>query len=525
MSGKSALNTMTIALIIVGLVVGAGGGYYITSSQYQPRIEEQETQIEDLGSQIQSLTTRVEILETENTSLVSEITEYENTVSALEDTISDLEAQISFNENTISSLEAQIELLLTEEDPEIPEIIENLENQISELELQIDFYSLILKSYLPETIQIGVTASGTDSLYNVQAVVNITQEEINAYCEEEDFPHRFEFVVLNNRDDVNEAVQNTIWFNGHGINLVVGHERTGECSKALDYVNTHGMMLLSPSASSRSLSISGDNLYRTCPSDLYQAVVIAETLDSMGIEVIIVLQKGDEWSDDVYDALEEEFEARGGVIYERIEFEPDESNFVPLLNRLEPVAEEAIDEYGSSNVAIQVISSDEVSSIIQHTEVFPTLYGLKWFGTSRTANMTDVFESVAEEADQLKLYSPVPVPEKNGRYNAFAKEYREIIGVNPDFYTSAAYDACWLYALTIIEVWTTNADLLKLRLPDIAESYVGASGLCRLNEYGDRNVVDFEIWGYKLEGDQIASAKYGYYDASEWHFEVSLSDD
>jgi branched-chain amino acid transport system substrate-binding protein len=515
---------MSIVLIVVGLVVGAGGGYYFTSSQYQSRIEEQETQIEGLGSQIQSLTTRVESLETENASLVIEISEYEDTVSALEDSISDLEDQISVYEFTVSGLEARIELLQSEGD-EIPDIIEDLEKEISELEHQIDFYSLILKSYLPETIQIGVTASEDASFETVQAVVNVTQEEINRYCEDEGLPHRFEFMVLNNKDDVNEAVKNTIWFNDNGINLVVGHERTRECTLALDYVNTQGMILMSPSASSRSLSISDDNFYRTCPSDLYQTIAIAESLDSMGIKAIIVLQRGDEWGDDLYDALEDEYEARGGVIYERFEYEPDESNFVPLLNRVETAVQEAIEDHGSSNVAIQVICSDEASSIVEHAEVFPTLYGLEWFGTNKIANTTDVFESVAQQAAQLKLFSPVPVPEKNGVYKTFARDFRERMGTKPDFYTSATYDACWLYALTVLEVWTTNSNLVKLRLPDIAGSYVGASGPCSLNDYGDRNVVDFEIWGYKLEGDQIASGKYGYYDASEWHFEVSLNDD
>jgi branched-chain amino acid transport system substrate-binding protein len=520
MSGRSVISTFTIFVLIVGLVVGGGGVYYFTTSQYQPRIAEQEAQIEDLGSQIQSLTARVESLEAENASLVDEISEYEEAASVFVERISDLEEQISFYEATISGLEEEIEVLRAEGE-ELPDIVDDYEEQISELELMVDFYRSILKSYLPETILIGITASGTASLESVRAVVNITQAEINAYCEKEGFPHRFEFVIRNNREDASEAVGNTMWFHDNGVNLVVGHPNNQECSLAMDYVNSYDMMLLSPSASSRSLSISGDNFYRTCPSELYQAVAIAEALDGMGFEAILVVQKGDEWGEDFYDALEEEFEGLGGVVYERFVYDPEDPKFISVLNRLEAVAQSAIEDHGSGGVAIQVIGSDEVSSLIKDAEAFPTLYGIEWFGTSKIANDTKLFRSVAQEAGQLRLYSPVPVPEEDGRYAAFAGEYRERVGSKPDFYSSAMYDACWLYALTVVEVWTTDTGFVRHELPDVAESYAGASGPCRLDVYGDRMVVDYEFWGYRLEGDEVASERFGRYDASRKRFSFS----
>ena len=516
MSERSTLSTISIILLIAGLIVGGSVGYFFTSSLYQPRITEQETQIEDLGSQIRNLTTRVEGLEAEKGGLEGEISGYEEAVSAFEDQISDFEGEISAYESIILDLEARIERLLSVEEG-LPDIIEDYEGQISELEQRIDFIRSILVSYMPETIQIGITASGFASMDIVQAVVNITQQEINAYREELDFPSRFEFVILDNGDDADEAVENTIWFNSKGINLIVGHPRSQECSLSLNYVNDHDMMLLSPGATSRSLTISDDNLYRTSPSELYQTVVIAETLDSMGIEAIIVVQRDDEWGDDIYSALKTEFETRGGVVYERIEYDPEDPKFISVLNRLETATQRAIEEYGSSGVAIQVISSDEASSLIKDADVFPSLASIKWFGTNTIANRTNIFKSVAQQAGLLKLFSPVPIPEKNGMYTAFAREYRERMGTQPDFYTSALYDACWLYALTVLEVWTTDTDFVEPMLPEIAESYVGASGLLRLNEHGDREVVDFEIWGYRLEGDQVASERYGYYDASEGH--------
>lgn len=520
MSGRRIVSIFTIFVFIVGLVAGGGGVYYLTNSLYQPRIEEQEAEIEDLGSQIGILAARVESLEAVNASLVEEISEYEEAASVFEGKISDLEGQVSVYEATISGLEEEIEVLEAEGE-EIPDIIEDYEGQIAELEETVEFYRSILRSYLPETIQIGITASGTASLEMVRAVVNITQEEINAYCEGEGFPHRFEFVIRNNRGDASEAVGNMMWFHDNGINLVVGHPNNQECSLSLDYANSYDMMMLSPSASSRGLSVSGDNFYRTCPSELDEAVAIARALDGRGIEAVLVVQREDEWGDDLYDALEEEFEGLGGVVYERFVYDPEDPKFISVLNGLEAVAEGAVEEYGTGGVAVQVLSSGEVGSLIEHAEVFPTLYGVEWFGTSKIANDTKLFGSVAAEAAQLRLHSPLPVPEEDGGYAAFAEEYRERTGSRPGFYASATHDACWLYALTVIEVWTTDTGFVRRELPDVAESYVGASGLCGLDAYGDRKAVDYEFWGCVLEDGGVGLERLGRYDASRRRFGFS----
>jgi hypothetical protein len=63
-------------------------------------------------------------------------------------------------------------------------------------------------------------------------------------------------------------------------------------------------------------------------------------------------------------------------------------------------------------------------------------------------------------------------------------------------------------------------------LADIAEDYVGASGSCRMNEYGDRLDVDHEIGGYSLDDGQLEITRYGYYDVDtgqvSWYSDVGI---
>ncbi|MFB0557614.1 MAG: ABC transporter substrate-binding protein [Candidatus Bathyarchaeia archaeon] len=509
---ESSLSKISVLLLIVGLAVGGGAGYVVSSNLMQSKVDEYEAEISDLTSEVSSLTSTISNLETEKSNFEKQLSDLENQVSSSETQISSLETQISNMEDQISALTdeiSELEFQLSEEQSTVGDY----ESQIAYLESQVASMQRVLENYVPDTFTIGLTAFSMESLIKVQAVANITKEDINEYCHEKGIPFTFEFVVLNNYGEVNEAVENTILFKNMGINVVVGHETFRETSLSLQYANTHDMLLISPSATAQELAIPGDNLFRTCQSDLAHTVVMAESLDSWGIEAVVVIQRGDEWGDGVYEAFEDEFKTRGGVIHKRIRYDVDTTGFGGYLNQAEAAALNAVDEYGEDRVAIVLISRGEAVSIVGLTRGYGTLYNLYWFGSNNIAHNSKLFKNIPEDVDKLKLFSPHVTQEENEVYTRFSDKYYSIMGYEPDFYTSAMYDACWLYALSIIKTWVSEASFLKQELPDIAENYYGASGWLRLNEDGDRYAVDYNIWGYGLEDDQVVDVVYGYYDS------------
>ncbi len=495
-------------LLIVGLAIGGGGGYFFLSSTYQPKIEEYEAQVTDLTSEVSSLTSTVAELETENSNYETQVSDLENEVSALNITITVCRAFSSALERRISGLESKLD--------EAEDAISDYEEQVSELKSQISFFRSILeRQYESTPIQIGITATSTEVLLEVQAVGAIAEDDINNYCKKQEYPFTFEFIIKNNYGEAVEAVGNTREFNEMGIKLIVGHGSSSQCDLSLNYATRNDMLMLSPSADARLLAIPDDNLFRTCPTDLVQAPALAASLDSWGIEAAIVIQRGDEWGDGIYKAFKDEFEARGGVVFERIRYDPDIPTFGGTLNGAEDAAKEAIAEYGEGGVAIQIISLDEAAKMLEIVQSFPTIYNLYWFGTDSTTKYAKLFEFTPTEADHLKLFGPVVAQEDNTIYRKFRETYSAITGQIPDFYTLAMYDACWLYALSIFRTWTAEAPQVKQALPEVAEDYYGASGWCRLNEDGDRYAVDYEIWGYGLEDGKLIEVKYGYYDITD----------
>jgi ABC-type branched-subunit amino acid transport system substrate-binding protein/exonuclease VII small subunit len=511
MSVKKTFPLLAIVLLVVGLAIGGGGAYYFLSTGFQSQVTQYEAQVTDLTTSILNLTATVSELESMRSAYDSQKTELETRISTLETLVTTLEDEIADLESEAPEYEEQISSLETLLDKAEDEIAEYLDD-ISFLETRLAYYKMLLEDFFEANpVRIGITAVNSEELQKVWAVEQIFEEEINDYSQDQGLPYKFDLVVKNNRDDVAKAVSNIVDFNSSGIKLVIGHGTSSQTLTSLLHAEERDMLMLSPSATSRDLATAGDILFRTCPTDLVQASIQAKALASWGIEGLIVIQIDNEWADEIYEILKKEYEGSGGTIVERYRYDPAIENFVGVLNTVETWAQDAIDEYGEERVAVEVIGREEVDSLISMAVNFPTVYDLKWFGSAGTTQKTSLFQSNSEEAAHLKLFGPVVT--ESDEYFDFATKYSLITGSTPDFYTSAMYDAAWIYALSVIETWSTETYLIEQVLADIAEDYVGASGSCRMDKYGDRLDVDHEIWGYSLDDGQLETTRYGYYDS------------
>lgn len=100
MSSHRGVSTIAIVLLILGLTVGAGGGYYVVFSNLQPKIVEYEAQVTQLNSEVSGLIVTVSSLQAEK-SVLEESALYEEAQklaeinSELTSTNSELRATLS----------------------------------------------------------------------------------------------------------------------------------------------------------------------------------------------------------------------------------------------------------------------------------------------------------------------------------------------------------------------------------------------------------------------------------------------
>lgn len=371
-----------------------------------------------------------------------------------------------------------------------------------------------------KTIKIGVISSDTgtyDTL--VTLYTEIIEPDINEYLAR--LPRRrlqrkpeLEFLFADAEGQASVHLEMVQVFHEMGVDLIIGGRWSSQAQASLDYVNANNMLLFSPSSTSPLLAIPDDNLFRLCPDDTKQAPAIAEMLWSWGIEAVIVIQRGDAWADGIYNILETEYPARGGVILERIRYSTQVTDFSSYLATAEAEAADAVGVYGAEHVGVLIISFSEAVTIVAQAVDFPTIYGLYWFGSDGTAMLLAFLTDVPEEADHLKVFSTSPAPEYSLKFNEMYDRYFELTSQPLGYYRACDIDIAWIIVQAVLDTRSTDpTDIINV-IPNVTSRYFGYSGWCLLNEAGDRYTSNYDIWGCGYVDSEPSHIKYGYYDST-----------
>jgi len=142
------------------------------------------------------------------------------------------------------------------------------------------------------------------------------------------------------------------------------------------------------------------------------------------------------------------------------------------------------------------LSFDELNIILEESVEYPRLQDVSWIVAEmgvNSYNMSLVSKMVAASVN-LTFFKPViPISEKYEELNTrYMKRFTDTLG----FYEANVYDACWLYALAVLDCGTDDSDILKSAINCVAEDYVGITGLCKFDAYGDRTTANFGIYQF-----------------------------
>jgi len=367
-----------------------------------------------------------------------------------------------------------------------------------------------------KTIRIGEIAASTVGLETlVPRVEEISAPDIREFLDVLGYDVSYEVMVDNADSQAAIHLEKTQSYHAMGIDLVIGGRWSSQAEAALSYVNENDMLMFSPSSTSPLLAFPDDNLYRMCPTDLIQAPAIAEMLWSFGIEACVVIQRGDSWADGIYNIFEIEYPKRGGVILERVRYAAEVTEYSSYLETTNRVIEEAIPIYGLEAVSILFISFDESVTLVLQAAEYPTLMSMYWFGTDGHVFVQQFIDDAPEVSDHLKLLGTLAAPAASPKWVDLSKRYYDLVARKADFYTAAGHDIHWVIMNAVLEAGSTEAvDIIPL-LTTISNNFYGASGWCLLNDDGDRDIIDYDIWGIGYENGEMTWISYGvFYGAS-----------
>jgi len=360
-------------------------------------------------------------------------------------------------------------------------------------------------------IQIGWIASDTEAVQtDTPMKKDIITPDMNAMAKRLGYGVTWEYLMDTADGQAAVHLEKVQSFKSMGVTVFEGGGWSSQALAAVGYCNENNMLMWSSSSTSPLGMIPNDNLYRMCPTDLVQSPAIAEMLWSFGIKAIVVIQRGDAWADGIFNILNKEYPARGGVILERIRYAAEVTEYSSYLQTADNVLAAAKAKYGNDRIGVELISFAECQVIVTQAKDYQTLYNVKWFGSDGTAVNAQLLSGASVQGKHIGLYSTMAAPAASAKYAGVSDRYVKLTGLPLAYYRPCSYDIATVIFTSMMEKQSTaGKDIIPLQTSICYDTW-GVSGWTQLNADGDRLAANYEIW--TPSGSPINWVKCGLYD-------------
>ena len=339
-----------------------------------------------------------------------------------------------------------------------------------------------------------VFSYGQDNSIAIQLGVT----DFNRYLEDNSVPWRLNTILLDTQLDPHAALEKIQLLNARNIKLILGPESSAEIRNIKSYVDTNDMVLISPSSTTPALAVE-DNIFRLVPDDTQQGSVLALLFEQKGIKAVIPIYRADVHGESLYESTKTSFEGMGGVMDEGIRYPPEASIYSTEASILSSLVEKYSKEYATDEIGVLVIGFSETVHLLNFADEYENLHNVTWIGSAGTANDSSLTNDPIASAfiQDVDFVSAKFATAKNNVYDRVNEYFLEFKGAAPSTYAFSAYDSVWILGKSILETRSTEPSLIRDEISDIVASHTGALGTVTLNNAGDVEITDYEIWGIK----------------------------
>jgi ABC-type branched-subunit amino acid transport system substrate-binding protein len=355
-------------------------------------------------------------------------------------------------------------------------------------------YEIYVSFYL-KWINFAILYSDPYTNEDINAISTIIENRINRYSETVNSIYRFKLdPIYLSFDNLQNSTYELIKTK---YNFIIGPDYTNQINY---FMNVNNIIFISPNSSSDFL-INHPHVFRLKTPDSIQGKVIAKFLIYKNITKTITLTSDIEWSKNIINKFNEEYSKLDGQIIEDITYDPNSSDFSNVIKKLEIKINSEIDIIDRNKYAIVQIGIFETPSLLNQISKNSIIRNVTWVGSDAlTSNLVlPYFQNLTNCFNDLTLYSVSIVSSNSSNFLEIEKEYNNYISGELDFVQSARYDACWLLAKTILNMNSINVKDIIDNLKSISEGYVGITGNCNFNSFGDRVNAYYNI--YELRDD------------------------
>ena len=345
-----------------------------------------------------------------------------------------------------------------------------------------------------------------------KASIQMAADDFNDYLKKNNANWNLKIVYEDSATNPVIALEKLTSLNAKNIHLVIGPASSAELRNIMGYSNSNGMLIFSQSSTAPSLAINHDSVYRLTPDDSKQGPAIATLLVSNGIEVINQVVRADTWGDGLSSSIAESFVDKGGIVAQTIRYNPESPEFSVTTSLLAKAVNDQIAIHGAENIGVVMIGFSETLQFMQSSTGHEVLDDVLWFGTDANTKETKITNDPlgSEFANKVHFTTTLLSTADNDIRKDVESRLIQQIGRTPNTYAFSAYDIVWILGLAMIEADSNDVNNLTPIIREVASNYNGAVGNAKLNEAGDLDTSNYDVWGVRDKSWKLI----GYYDSN-----------
>ncbi|MEM4422090.1 ABC transporter substrate-binding protein [Pyrobaculum sp.] len=327
------------------------------------------------------------------------------------------------------------------------------------------------------------------------AAAQLAEQDVNRYLSSINAPFRVRVVVADTAADPTKALDQMKALHSRGVKFYIVRT-SGEVRAMKSYADENKLLTISVSSTAPALAIPGDYVFRLPPDDNKQVRAISKIIQDSGVKAVVAIWRNDDWGNGLVRGLENMSRARGFEVIRAASYDPQKGEFSTEVGVLARLVKDAIGKYGADKVAVVAFGFAELQTIFLTAKNYPELRSVKWFGADGSTGLSELLvPDAAEFAVSVGGFvSPKFAPARSPYYERVRSYILERYKREPDSYAYNAYDAVWLITYSILKAGSADSEAVWRVFPQVAANYFGASGYTKLNEAGDRDSADYEIW-------------------------------
>lgn len=314
----------------------------------------------------------------------------------------------------------------------------------------------------PARVKVGLMmafSGGSSSMgYGASKGVQLAKKQLGA--------DNIEIVQQDSKCDPKTAAEAIKSLIAQNVAAIIGEGCSSASVAALPAANNAKIPMISPSASSPTLSIPNDYFFRVVPPDTFQGSYMAQHIYDQGIRNVAVFYTNEPYGSGMNGVFREKFESLGGKVVATASGEPDVIDLINQMRELKAANPQAI--FIAPNSVVSATAAVKLAREVGMTVPF--------FGADIMYD-TSIITNAGKSVEGLTITS-FPTGTKTFKQSIF-NEYQK---TEPLYAAPQAYDI--IHALQIaIQQGATTGEKIKEKLPNI--SFQGVSGNIKFDQNGE----------------------------------------